>query len=120
MANKTIESLIAINRSLVEIMHRRGLIPVGGAQMLLKDLADAAKNIEQAAVDSANRAVADVKKAVDKEVASIKSKAKKPAKKAAKVTKAAAKARRAAKPAAKSAKVKAPAKRPVKKAAKRR
>lgn len=114
MANKTIETLIAINRSLVEIMHRRGLLPVGGAQMLLKDLADAAKNIEQTAKVSAARAVNDVKKAVDKEAARVTAKVKasvkgKPAKKAA-----------AKKPAAKKAAPKKAAKKPAKKTAKRR
>lgn len=101
MSNKTIESLISINRSLVEIMHRRGLLPVGGAQMLLNDLAAAARNIEQTAVVSASRAVADVKKAVNKETKSLTRKVKATVKPKAKKQAAPKKAKPAPKKAAK-------------------
>lgn len=72
MATKAVERLISINRSLVETLHRRGLISVGGAQMLLQDLAEAAKNIENTALASANRAVADVKQTAGRAVADVK------------------------------------------------
>lgn len=132
MATKAVERLISINRSLVETLHRRGLISVGGAQMLLQDLAEAAKNIEHTALVSANRAVADVKESANRAVSDVKKavvkerkqlsakvkatvkKVTKPAPKKAAPKKAAKKVA-AKKPAAK----KTAAKKPAKKAARR-
>lgn len=126
MATKAVERLISINRSLVETLHRRGLISVGGAQMLLQDLAEAAKNIENTALASANRAVADVKQSANRAVEDVKKVVKKETAKVKasvkKVTKPAPKKAVAKKPAAKKAvkkavAKKAVAKKPVKKAA---
>lgn len=131
MATKAVERLISINRSLVETLHRRGLISVGGAQMLLQDLAEAARNIENTALASANRAVADVKqsanravsdvkKAVVKERKQLSAKVKATVKKVTKPAKKAAPKKAAKKPAVKTpAAKKNAAKKPTKKTARR-
>lgn len=113
MATKAVERLISINRSLVETLHRRGLISVGGAQMLLQDLAEAAKNIENTALASANRAVADVKQSANRAVADVKKAVVKERKQLTAKVKATVK--KVTKPAKKAAPKKAAAKKPTKK-----
>ncbi len=63
MQNRAIEKLLELNRRLIELLTKRGILPIENAESLLEDLAATAKQVRQKA-ESVMRRVAEVPAAV--------------------------------------------------------